>query len=135
MASGLLWRLGQASRKAPKKSQWVAAGREGCLRDGLIDVGGWRVRPAPNYVLFETEDEGTCVLADPRTVATGGSRGAVGRGLMIRSPCPFGAFCYRARRGPACGRPTPSSRTDTFGSTSRFIGFGETSGSCVPTTT
>jgi hypothetical protein len=72
-----LWRLANPGRGAPRKARWVEAGRNGRIRDGLINVDEWAVRPARNYVLFEPEDGNrTAILADPPTVARAGRSAA-----------------------------------------------------------
>jgi hypothetical protein len=115
------------------RSGWLR-GRQGCLQDGLIDVGGWRVPPARNYVLFETEDEGTCVLADPPTVATGGSRGAVESSFGDPLAVSLRRLLLAGTKRAGLRTTNPSNRIDTSGSTCWLTQFGETSGRRVPTT-
>lgn len=71
-----LWRLGN-SPVEPKKPAWVVAGRGGHMRNRLIEVDGWRLRPAKNYVLFDSHPEATRVLADPPSVAQAGTGAGV----------------------------------------------------------
>ena len=73
--SDWLWRL------APRvsylqKVQFDAAGASNLLPGGMVAVQGSRLKPAPSYIIFAAEGDGTTVLATPPVIAQAHRAGA-----------------------------------------------------------